>query len=145
MTTPRREAFSCSSFNYITFIEGRRSEKLKTLVQPSVRFPLLVAPLWRPPSPLSNSIQTPPHTHTHTLAPRSTLEVCAVSAWWADCVTFWHTHSPRAFLYRHHRWEAGRTCAHMYANYAYVQWHNSNTTEVDLNIYIQRCKAAIVR
>ncbi len=88
------QACCCFRFHYITFMEGRRSEKQKTLVQPAVRFSLSVAPLWRPP-PLTSSIQTTPHTntHTHTHSPQHTRGLCCLSVvgWLRNLLT--HTFS----------------------------------------------------
>lgn len=138
MTTPRREAFSCFGFNYITFIEGRRSEKLKTLVQPSVRFPLWVAPLWRPPPSLYPIPFRHPHTqtHTHTHSPQHTRGLCCLSVvgWLRNLLT--HTFSQGLSVRTPSMtgWSDMCTYVHKLCIHAMTQL---NTTEVGLNIYLK--------
>lgn len=55
-------------FHYITCIEGRRFENLKTLVQPTLRFSLCfdsLSSLSAPTTPSASPIQTPPRTNAH--------------------------------------------------------------------------------
>lgn len=107
---------TCFRFHYITFMDGRRSEELKTLLQPAMRFSLCVAPLCRPPSPLFIFIQTP---HTGGL--------CCLSVV-ADYITFWHTHIlPGPFWPKNMRGLWSDVCTRV------CTWViNSNTNEVSL-------------